>query len=139
MEQARPILVRTDEGAPPPGLPTSGMDRRQLLDHGDRWLGWVRTDAGIAGGWHHHGDRDSYVYVLRGTVTIEYGPAGRERMTAAAGDLIFNPARMVHREITGPAEAAELFVVRVGDGPLNVNVEGPDADPDSRDAGRLGL
>jgi uncharacterized RmlC-like cupin family protein len=106
------------------------MDRRQLLDHGDRWVGWVGTDAGLAGGWHHHGDRDSYIYVLRGAVTIEYGPAGREHVTAVAGDLIFNPARMVHREITAPDEAAEFFVVRIGTGPQNVNVDGPDADPD---------
>ena len=106
------------------------MDRRQLFDHEDRWVGWVRTDAGLAGGWHHHGARDSYIHVLRGRVTIEYGPTGREQVTAVAGDFIFNPARMVHREITAPDEPAEFFVVRVGTGPQNVNVDGPDADPD---------
>ena len=63
-------------------------------------------------------------------MTIEYGPAGRQQATAAAGDFIFNPARMVHREITGPDEPAEFFVVRVGPGPQNVNVDGPDGDPD---------
>ena len=92
-------------------------------------MGWVQTEAGLAGGWHHHGDRDSYVYVLRGSVTIEYGAGGQGRVRAVAGDLIFNPPRVVHREITGADEAAELFVVRIGPGPLNVNVEGPDADP----------
>ena len=86
----------------------------------------MRTDAGLAGGWHPHGARDSYIYVLRGTVTIEYGLAGRTRVTAVAGDFIFNPARMVHRETTAPDEPAELFVVRVGTGPQNVNVDGPD-------------
>jgi uncharacterized RmlC-like cupin family protein len=102
------------------------MDRRQLVAHADRWVGWVKTDAGVAGGWHHHGERDSYVYVLRGTITIEYGGGGREHMTAAAGDLIFNPARMVHREITAPDQPAELLVMRIGAGPQNVNVDGPD-------------
>jgi uncharacterized RmlC-like cupin family protein len=48
---------------------------------------------------------------------------------AAAGDFVFNPAGMVHREITEPGEPAELFVVRVGTGAQNVNVDGPDADP----------
>jgi uncharacterized RmlC-like cupin family protein len=105
------------------------MDRRELLDDGERWVGWVETEPGIAGGWHHHGDRHSYVYVVRGTVTIEFGPGGRESVTAGAGDLIFNPARMVHREITGPGEPAEVFIVRVGPGPLNVNVDGPDPEP----------
>lgn len=122
----RAIVVRPGDGTPAPGPATAGMDRRQLLDHEDRWIGWVRTDAGIAGGWHHHGDRDSYVYILRGAVTIEYGPGGRDRIMATAGDLIFNPRGLVHREITGPGEPAELLVVRIGPGPLNINVDGPD-------------
>lgn len=127
MDQARPIVVRADEAAAPPGPPTPGMERRQLLERDEYWVGWVRTDAGLAGGWHHHGERDSYIYVLRGAVTIEYGPGGRERVTAVAGDFIFNPARIVHREITAPNEPAEMFVVRVGTGPQNVNVDAPDA------------
>jgi uncharacterized RmlC-like cupin family protein len=107
------------------------MDRRELLDHDDCWVGWVRTDPGLAGGWHHHGERDSYIYVLRGAVTIEYGAGGRDRVTAEAGDFIFNPARIVHREVTAADEPAELFVVRVGTGPQNGNADGPDADPDA--------
>lgn len=128
MEHARPTVIRAADGATPPGPPTPGMDRRQLLDHDDRWVGWVRTDAGLAGGWHHHGARDSYIYVLRGRVTIDYGPGGRSRVTAAAGDVIVNPAGMVHRETTAADEPAEMFVVRIGHGPQNVNVEGPDPD-----------
>ena len=126
MDRSRPLVVRASDGVPPPGPPTPGMLRHQLLDHEDRWIGWVQTDAGLAGGWHHHGDRDSYVYILRGGVTIESGPGGRDRVEAVAGDLVFNPARVVHREVTAPGEPAELLVVRVGPGPLNVNVEGPD-------------
>jgi uncharacterized RmlC-like cupin family protein len=129
MERSRPIIVRTREATPAPGPPTQGMDRRELLDDGERWVGWVETAPGIAGGWHHHGDRDSYIYVLRGRVTIEYGSGGRSALTAVAGDFIFNPARMVHREVTAPGEPAEVFLVRVGPGPLNVNVDGPDPEP----------
>lgn len=130
MERARAIVVRAVDGIMPPGPPTPGMDRRQLLEHEERWLGWVRTDAGLAGGWHHHGDRDSYVYVLRGGVRIEFGPGGTEHVTANAGELVFNPAGLVHREVTEADEPAELFVVRIGPGPLNVNVDGPDPDVD---------
>ena len=117
MEQARPIVVRPHEEAPPPGPPTPGMDRRELFDHEDRWVGWVQTDAGLAGGWHHHGARDSYIYVIRGRVTIEYGPTGREQVTAVAGDFIFNPARMVHREITAPGGAGGVLRHPRGDRP----------------------
>jgi uncharacterized RmlC-like cupin family protein len=127
MDQLRPIVIRADQGPPAPGPSTPGMDRRQIMDRADTWVGWVRTEPGLAGGWHHHGDRDSFVYVLSGAVTIDYGPAGREHVRATAGDTIFNPARMVHRETTGE-EPAEFFVVRVGAGPQNVNVDGPDPD-----------
>jgi uncharacterized RmlC-like cupin family protein len=126
MEQMRPVVIRGEQGEPPPGPPTPGMDRRQLFAQDDRWAGWVRTDPGVAGGWHHHGDCDSYIYMLRGAITIEYGPGGREQVTVGAGDFIFNPRGMVHREITAPGEAAELFVLRVGPGPQNINVDGPD-------------
>lgn len=126
MEQARPIVIRASQGAVTPGPPTPGMDRRQILDHPNVWVGWVRTDAGLAGGWHHHGDRDTYVYLVSGALTIDYGPGGRDHVQASAGDVIFNPARMVHRETTTPEGPAEAFVVRVGPGPQNVNVDGPD-------------
>jgi uncharacterized RmlC-like cupin family protein len=88
----------------------------------------VRADAGTVIGWHHHGDRDSYIYVVSGGITIEYGPGGRERVTAAAGDFILSPARVVHRETMARDAPAEFFVVRVGTGPQNVNVDGPDPD-----------
>jgi hypothetical protein len=34
----------------------------------------------------------------------------------------------VHRETTGPGEGATAFLVRLGTGPQNVNVDGPDRD-----------
>jgi uncharacterized RmlC-like cupin family protein len=126
MDERRPTVIRSRDVPAPPGPPTPGMDRRQLLDDGDRWIGWVRTDAGVAGGWHHHGDRDSYVYVISGSIDIEFGSGGRERVTAGPGDVVVNPREVVHREVTGPDGPAELFVVRVGPGPLTVNVDGPD-------------
>ena len=128
MDRSRPLVVRAADGVPPPGPATPGMLRHQLVDDGDRWIGWVRTEAGLAGGWHHHGDRDSYIWMARGGLRVEYGPGGREAVHAVAGDFVFNPARLVHREVTDPGEPAECFIVRIGPGPQVVNVEGPDAD-----------
>jgi uncharacterized RmlC-like cupin family protein len=128
MGRREPIVVRPSEVPAAAGAATPGMERRPLHDDRDRWVGWVRGDAGLAGGWHHHGDRDSYIYVISGGVTIEYGPGGREGVRAEAGDFLFNPARMIHREVTDPGQAGEFFVVRVGEGPQNVNVDGPEPD-----------
>ena len=119
-----PFAIRAGEGQA--GPPTAGMERRTLVERPDAWAGWVRTDAGVAGGWHHHGDHDSYIYVLRGSLTIDFGPGVRESIAAGAGDFVFNPAGLVHRETTSADGDAEVFVVRVGDGPHLVNVEGPD-------------
>ena len=126
METPRARVIRGDDAEATPGPPTPGMDRHQLVDDDRVWVGRVRTEAGLAGGWHTHGDRDSYVYILDGSIAIEFGPGGRERVVAGAGDLVVNPARLVHREITGADGPGDLLVVRVGSGPLNVNLDGPD-------------
>lgn len=118
-----PCIVRAAERRVAP--PTAGMQREEAFADDERWLGFVRTDPDIEGGWHHHGERDSYIYVLRGTIHIDFGPGGRDRITAHSGDFIFNPARVVHREVTG-SEPGELIVVRLGSGPHVVNVGGPD-------------
>ena len=125
MDRPHAIVIRPSEAQTAPGPPTTGMDRRELLSRDGAWAGWLRTEPGIAGGWHHHGERDSYIFVARGAIEIDFGPGGRDRIDAAAGDFIFNPAGMVHREVTGD-EPVEAFVVRVGAGPLNVNVDGPE-------------
>jgi hypothetical protein len=56
---------------------------------------------------------------------MEYGSSGAESLVGRAGDVIVNPARMVHREVT-LGDSVEAIVIRIGTGPLNVNVDGPD-------------
>jgi uncharacterized RmlC-like cupin family protein len=118
-------VIRLADAKPVPPV-TAGMDRREVVADGERWVGWLRTEPGLSGGWHTHGERDSYIYMISGEMRIDFGPGGRESVTAKAGDFIVNPAGMVHRETTGPGDPAEAMVVRVGPGPLTVNVEGPD-------------
>jgi uncharacterized RmlC-like cupin family protein len=126
MNRTGPIVLRIAEGTQPPGEQTPGMERRQLLDHGDRWVGWVRTEPGVASAWHHHADRDTYVFITEGAISIDYGPGGLEAIAVATGDVAFIPARTVHREVTSADSAAQAFVVRIGTGPQNVNVDGPE-------------
>lgn len=102
------------------------MDRHQVFAGDDRWLGWVRTIPAMEGGWHHHGEHDSYIYVLRGTLYIDSGPGGRDRVTGGANDVIFVPKRTVHREVTPAGEPTDVFVVRYGSGPPNFNVDSAD-------------
>jgi uncharacterized RmlC-like cupin family protein len=126
VDSARPMVIHPSDAASAPGPPTPGMNRRQLLDEANRWIGWVQTTAGLAGGWHHHGDRDTYVFMTRGSLVVEFGPGGSDSVTMSAGDLGFVPPRMIHREITTDDGPAEAFVIRLGTGPQNVNVDAPD-------------
>jgi uncharacterized RmlC-like cupin family protein len=120
------MVVRLDESRTSAGPQTPGIERRELLQHGDRWVGWARTEPGIASGWHHHADWDTYIFPTHGSITFEYGPGGREQMTVRAGEFAFMPARTVHRETTGASQAGGVFLLRVGSGPQAVNVDGPD-------------
>jgi uncharacterized RmlC-like cupin family protein len=126
MSEARPLVVRLNDATAGPATP--GMERRQLLQAGDRWVGWVRTEPGVSSAWHHHAGNDSYIFVTKGSLTIDFGPGGRERAVAGPGDFIFNPAFVVHRETTAPEGEVEAWVVRVGDETQVENVDGPDPD-----------
>jgi uncharacterized RmlC-like cupin family protein len=108
----------------PPELQTPGMRRRQAFASDDRWVGYVRTDPGEWSGWHHHGEHDTYFYVVAGGIEFEYGA---EHATARVGQGEFGhvPNHVVHRERTPPGPAGELVLVRIGKGPSVFNVEEP--------------
>ena len=122
----QPTVVRPADAAIPPSGQTPGMERRELLQHEDRWIGWVRTQPGVASGWHHHGDRDTYIFMTAGSIAIEFGPGGREQVVSSAGELGYVPANTVHREVTGTEGLGTAFVMRIGAGPQTINVDGPD-------------
>jgi uncharacterized RmlC-like cupin family protein len=126
MSTSRPIVVRPEEKIAGPTTP--GMELRHHFDPNGGWVGWtgwIRNDAGDVSGWHHHAANDTYVYVIRGSVTIEFGPGGAERVEARAGDFFHVPSRTIHRETTGPNADLEAFVLRVGGEPEQVDVNGP--------------
>ena len=56
---------------------------------------------------------------------MESGPEGAEIVEAIAGDFIYVPKGMVHRESNGGTEESHLVVVRSGQGIPTVNVDGP--------------
>ena len=127
MNGSRPVVVHPADGTV--GPTTAGMEMRHHVDPGGRWVGWsgwIRNEAGDVSGWHHHAANDTYVYVIRGSVTIEFGSSGDDRVEARAGDLFLVPAQTIHRELTGSDEDLEAFIVRVGGEPEQVDVDGPE-------------
>jgi uncharacterized RmlC-like cupin family protein len=121
----RPVVAHPEGGLPVPPMPDD--ERRQQYERDGGWASWIRNEAGDVSGWHHHAANDTYVYVSRGSLTIEFGPGGAESIQARPGDFIVIPSGMVHRETTGADADLEAFVIRIGGDPEHVNLDGPEA------------
>jgi uncharacterized RmlC-like cupin family protein len=107
------------------GEPTPGMTREQAVTTDTMWAGFVRTDAGMVSGWHHHGEYETSIYVISGALRMESGPGGGEVLDAAPGDFVYVPAHAIHREGNPSSDESTLVVVRAGKGNPVINVEGP--------------
>jgi mannose-6-phosphate isomerase-like protein (cupin superfamily) len=126
MSTPKPVLVHPQESSA--GAHTPGLEMRHYFDADKRWIGWsgwITNDAGEVSGWHHHAANDTFVYLIRGRLTIEFGPSGTQPLEAAAGDFIVIPAQTVHRETTSREGDVEAFVMRVGGEPEHVKVNAP--------------
>jgi uncharacterized RmlC-like cupin family protein len=110
--------------------PTPGKVREEAIVVDGLWSGLVRSEPGVQSGWHHHGENDTSVYVIEGTVRIEFGAGGRQAVDAGPGDFLHIPKHVVHRECNPGSAPAQEVVTRTGIGPLTINVDGPAADGD---------
>jgi uncharacterized RmlC-like cupin family protein len=120
------VVVSTAKHESLSGQQTSGMQRQQAFVADDRWVGFVTSEPGAWSGWHHHGETDTYFYVMGGGIEFEYGSEGAS-LAVNAGDFCHVPQGLVHRECPRPGARAELALVRFGSGPAVVNVDGPPA------------
>jgi uncharacterized RmlC-like cupin family protein len=101
------------------------MAREEAIAVEGLWAGLTTTDAGMTSAWHHHGDYDSSIYVVSGSLRMESGPGGAEVIDAQPGDFLFVPKGAIHREGNPGHAESHLVVVRAGSGPPVVNVDGP--------------
>lgn len=127
MTNFKPLVIHANEKSANAGSP--GMGHRKFFDragHWAGWTGWIRNDAGDISDWHHHPTSDTYVYLIRGSLTIHFGTGGKDFVVANPGDFICIPAQMIHRETTGAECDLEAFIIRVGSEPEKVSVAGPE-------------
>jgi mannose-6-phosphate isomerase-like protein (cupin superfamily) len=123
-QREMPTVVAEAARVAPPEQQTARMRREQAFAADDRWVGYVRSEPGDWSGWHHHGETDTYFYVVRGKLQLECG-TDQAVTGARRGDFVHVPAHVIHRERTAGEEPAEIVLVRMGRGPTVVNVEGP--------------
>lgn len=105
---------------------TPGLHRRTAFEADGHWFGHVEAEPETMSGWHHHGENVTMGYVLKGAVTLEFGPGGGERVEVREGEFFEVPKHTVHREGNASPEAGEVIIARVGEGQLVFPVEGPD-------------
>lgn len=105
--------------------PTPGMHRRLASHSEGMWTGTVETQPRVTSGWHHHGDHETTIYVVEGTMRLESGPDGGTVIEAGPGDFIRVPRGAVHRESNPGGSVSKAVLVRCGTGVPTVNVEGP--------------
>ncbi|MGH8915866.1 MAG: cupin domain-containing protein [Acidimicrobiia bacterium] len=107
------------------GEPTSGMVREEAISTDGLWAGLVRTDAHMVSGWHHHGEYDTSIYVVAGSLKMESGPGGETVVEAGPGDFLHVPSGAIHRESNPADTESQLVVVRAGQGAAVFNVDAP--------------
>ena len=121
----RPILVSGDaltEAVPQ----TPGVSRAVAFADGHVWVGRVRNTPRQESDWHVHPGHDTYAYCIGGRFFVEFGPGGTDRIEIAPGEFGLIPKGLVHREGNAGDDPNEGVVFRVGDGPVTVNLDGPE-------------
>lgn len=121
-----PEIVTREELTNPSGEQSAGMRRGQAFAHEGVWCGYAVFPGGASTGWHHHGDYATYAHITDGEMTIEFGPGGQEAVVARAGDSVYVPGHLVHRETVAAGGGAGFVVRTGGEGATVHNVDGPD-------------
>ena len=108
------------------GASTPGVVREVAFDVSGATMMRARAEGCAASGWHHHGNRDVLGHVIRGAARFEFGPGGSEATEVEEGGFFHVPAGLVHRDVNPLDAPQEIVIAVVGDGPLVVNVDGPE-------------
>jgi uncharacterized RmlC-like cupin family protein len=105
--------------------PTPGMTRERAIAVDGMWSGLVRTEPGMTSAWHHHGEYETSIYVVSGSLRMESGPGGTSVVEAGPGDFVHVPKGAIHREANPGESESQLIVVRAGHGEPTTNVPSP--------------
>lgn len=106
-----------------PGQPFGGQP---VFDIPGTHVGLTRLAPGAVTPWHHHCDCNFFGYVIRGAVTLQFGPGGLESEQVPAGRFLRIPPRLIHRDLNETHETTLIATWCVGQGPRSAAVDGPE-------------
>jgi uncharacterized RmlC-like cupin family protein len=96
------------------GYSTPGIVREKAFESAHRYIVVSRTRVagGAMSGWHHHGQRHLYGFIVAGRMRLEHGPRRTDAVVVRRGDFFHIPPRLVHRDVN-PDRDQELVVVNI--------------------------
>lgn len=108
------------------GDSTKGIIRERAFEAEEVLFGQSEIAVGTMSGWHHHGTRHLYGYIVSGRLRFDYVKAKIESIDIGPGDYFHIPVGLVHRDVN-PDKIMEAVVVNIllGKGPAVVNVADP--------------
>jgi uncharacterized RmlC-like cupin family protein len=83
----------------------------ELVGSDHLWMGMTILEPGGAIGPHHHGDRETGVYVVAGRVRLCWGPRLESTAELEVGDLVFLPPYLPHEEVNPDPDESAVWVV----------------------------
>jgi len=109
------------------GPNTPGQMRKTAFSPDGLWIGQCEVTArDQASQWHHHENYDSIMFMLEGTIRVDWGPNGEKNFVLRPGDYAFFGRKAIHRAQIIEADGDCRYVfVRIGSGESVVNVDGP--------------
>ena len=109
-----------------PGDSTEGIVRKKAFESETTIVSQSQVAPRVVSGWHHHGTRQLYGFIVSGRLQLEYFLRRLEIADLNIGDFFHIPAGLVHRDLN-PNKVRELVVVNilVGSGPAVINVDSP--------------
>lgn len=117
---------RSANTAQTPGMVRQAGIAPDLCHNEGLWMGFVSTPPALASGAHHHGDAESGIFILRGTIRFYYGDKLGKSIVAGPGDFIYVSPSAVHvEENLSSTEPVEFVVARNATEMMVVNVPDP--------------
>ena len=104
------------------GNVTPGITRDKAVESETILFGRTTIHAGAKSGWHHHGKRDLYGFLVSGKLVFEckdFPP-----VEISTGDFFNIAGGLVHRDVNpDPVTDAVVVNLIIGEGPPVINVE----------------
>jgi uncharacterized RmlC-like cupin family protein len=108
------------------GESTPGIVRDKAFETEEVLFARSKIAGAVKSGWHHHGKRHLYGFIVSGRLRFDYGDSGRESVEVGSGDFFHIPVGLVHRDVNPDLNKDAVVVnILLGKGPAVVNVSGP--------------